>query len=68
MGDCAWASEHDVITLDSSQPPSAEASRPHRADDDAIEIDDDSSSGRSSAGSADDAALSPPTPSPRVSS
>ena len=73
-GDCAWASEHDVITLDSSQPPSAEASKPQTVEDDAIEVDDNSSSGRSnarsssSAESADDAALSPPTPSPRVSS
>ena len=72
-GDCIWASEHDVITIDSSQLPSAEASKPHTADDDAIVIDDDTSSGRSSArssssDSADNAALSPPTPSPRVSS
>lgn len=74
LGNTGWASEHDVITAGSWQPPLAGVNNPHitvlEEDDDIDVVDELPSSSitrSSSAETYDDAALSPSTPSPRVS-
>ena len=71
LGSCGWASEHDVVTVGSWRPPSSGVRHPHMQECDSIELVDGSTSKsdsrRTSFDNADEAALSPPTPSPRAS-